>query len=132
MKIKAKWNFSPDRPYRRSCDELCNNVITLALPFVGYIEFFSEKKKYSDGLWYTSSSNGKCITVATENSVGDYILANIPASGEEIEEAFGNDTDHPKIWSDEEVLLNAKTFEIWDDTWGYIIIGKDDALDGLR
>jgi hypothetical protein len=123
MKIKFWWNWGyagpwgikTYRPYVKSCDELCNPVYQFFIPWVAALEFRTEKVKFTDGLWTTSSSNGRSLGVYTYGDPDKMILARIPMSTDEIDKAFGNGEEHPKIWSDSEVLARADKFELYDD-----------------
>lgn len=126
MKVKGFWDWGFfARPYLRSCDELCNTVFTFRLPAVGGVEFFTEDRKFSDGLWYTSSMTSLRTdgTTTVSLSVTTYahddalVCADILMSPEEGERAFGDADDadsHPKIWTDFEVLDRATYFEVYD------------------
>lgn len=126
MKVKGFWDWGFfARPYLRSCDELCNTVFLFRLPGVGCIELFTEDRKFSDGLWYTSAmtslrtggSTSVSLSVTTYAHDDALVCADILVSSEEAEAAFGDADDvdsHPKIWTDKEVLDRATYFEVYD------------------
>ncbi len=126
MKVKGFWDWGHFiRLYQRSCDELCNKVFIFAVPFVGGVELFTEKRKFSDGLWYTSSMFGMTtggertarLSVTTYAHDDALVCADILVSPEEGERAFGDADDadsHPRIWTDFEVLDRATHVEVYD------------------
>jgi len=114
MKIKARLDWGRVAwPYRRTCDELCNSVLTFSLPLVGYIYvFLLEKRRFEDGFWTSSSGGPDGLGVYTMLDDETVVFATIPMAYDGIEVAFGGDEGHPRIWTDDEVRQQASRYTV--------------------
>lgn len=131
MKIRSGFDWGHvSWPIVKGCDELCNNTVTFTLPFVGWLTFYSTKKKYSDGLWTTSGANGTILHVYSYPPSEDFMVsAEFDVESFEAVDKYLGD-DHPKVWTDREVRdQDALYFRFgWDGTFNEERLDEDVAF----
>lgn len=138
MKIKV-WHDRGHwhRPFHKGCDDICNPVLTLAIPFVGGVDvYLPAKRSFQEGLWVTSSGCGGDRLSFGVYSYGDndvMVTADIEVTQEEWDaEWVSMETEHPRLWTDAEIKERGVSFEVWiDEADGFVPISAEEAWKAL-
>lgn len=129
MKIRGAFDWGyPQNIFKKTCDELCNDVYTVGIPYVGYLSLFREQVMFEQGYWFASGASGNMLDLATYTKGGVYVLAYVPSTKEAIDDdLFGENNDaHPRIWMDSEVHALATQYEYYsEEEEDFLPIGKD-------
>jgi len=117
-------------PLHRSCDQLCNPVLVLAVPGICGLYVTKVKRRFSDGYWMTFGSSGNAVSVTSLRGDDDWegVFADVDIRDDDLDEVMGGVDGHPRVWTDAEVAERAVRYERWSDYEDdFVIIEPDQA-----